>query len=74
VPPAAWDDDQIADPAAAPAQDWQRSQHRGNQVLIDEYEDLAALGYTREQAAERLGVPKNTLDRALARAARKPAA
>ena len=63
VPPGAWDDDYIDSPAATP--DIGESVDRYTAIaedarwLIDEY------GYTRAQAAHRLGVTKAHLERAL---------
>lgn len=68
APPLAWDDDSIDDPAAAAA-NWKRSastQWRAAD-LAGEAEDLERLGYTQEQAAERLGVSRAALARAIAR-------
>jgi hypothetical protein len=47
----------------------------GNRHLVEDYLELAAQGYTRKQAAERLGVRRDTLDAALRRdtSARRPA-
>jgi hypothetical protein len=43
-------------------------------VLVAQAAELESYGLTRTQAAERLGVPRNTLDQALARNARRLAA
>jgi len=69
-PPLAWDDDDIDDPGASP-QPWQRpTQHPGSD-LAAEAGELAAWGYTRTQAAERIGVSRTTLDKAISRAAQR---
>jgi transcriptional regulator with XRE-family HTH domain len=67
APPAAWDDDRIGDPAASPAQEWRRPTRLGSAGLAEEYRELAALGYTRTLAAERLGVSRAALEKALER-------
>lgn len=69
-PPLAWDDDQIDDPSAAP-QPWRRPSLRPSPDLAAEAAELTAWGYTRTQAAERIGVSRNTLDKAISRAARQ---
>ena len=63
APPAAWDDDRIDDPDAAPADGWQRQARLGSEDLAGEARELAALGLTRQQAAERLGVNRRRLIR-----------
>jgi plasmid maintenance system antidote protein VapI len=74
APPLAWDDDEIDNPAAQPYP-WKRSSfYRAGDLAADAAE-LEERHYTRSQAAERLGVERDTLDRAIARdAARKRAA
>ncbi|MBO0815833.1 MAG: helix-turn-helix domain-containing protein [Actinobacteria bacterium] len=67
-PPLAWDDDMIDDPDACPGP-WQRTTLRPSRDLAAEAAELASRGYTRTQAAERLGVSRNTLDKAISRAA-----
>jgi transcriptional regulator with XRE-family HTH domain len=67
APPAAWDDDRIGDPSAGPAQEWRRPARLGSAGLAAEYRELAALGYTRTLAAERLGVSRAALEKALER-------
>jgi hypothetical protein len=70
VPALAWDDDEIDDPAASPADNWRRSKSTRWKTadLVAEYKDLARTqGYDRDGAAERLGVTRNTLDQALLR-------
>jgi transcriptional regulator with XRE-family HTH domain len=68
APPAAWDDDLIDDPHAPRPAGWQRSSDvaRGAE-LAEEAAELLRQDYTRELAAGRLGVSRNTLDRTLAR-------
>ncbi len=67
-PPLAWDDDTIGDPAARP-HPWRRPRTHRSADLAADAADLAGRGYTRTQAAERLGVSRNTLDQAIRRAA-----
>jgi hypothetical protein len=68
APPLAWDDDQIDDPHAKPAQGWKRSA-RTTRPSAELAEDAAELfrreGYTRENAAARLGVSLPALQSAL---------
>lgn len=69
-PPLAWDDDRIADPDAEPAKDWQRpaGQRWRSVDLAAEVEDLmASEGLTRQQAADRLGVTKDAIEKAFSR-------
>lgn len=71
APPMAWDDDTIDDPAAEP--------DRGDETarslaLFEDSEELLAEGFTLAQAAERLGISKNTLQTARDRAKRKTVA
>lgn len=69
APPAAWDDDLIDNPQAPGPTGWQRTcaTPRGAD-LAGEAAELLAWDCTREQAAERLGVRRGTLDTALRRA------
>ncbi len=67
APAAAWDDERIDDPAAAPAEGWQRPARRSAADLAAEAAELTAFGLTRIQAAERLGVSKAALEKALSR-------
>ena len=67
VPPAAWDDDSIDDPAAKPAQGWRRSSRRGAADLAAEARDLAAMGVPLRHAAGRLGVTHSAVVKAMAR-------
>ncbi len=75
VPPLGWDDDDedghgIDDPAAVPA-DWKP--RRRTSPLAARAEDLAEVmteGYTPQQAAWRLGIPRGTVDTLRSRAAR----
>ncbi len=69
VPPLVWDDDTIDDPSAQPASGWRRSRFRRAEDLAAEAAELAELRYTRTQAAERIGVQRGTLGKALARVA-----
>jgi hypothetical protein len=70
--PAAWDDDLIDDPAAAP-EDCRRPRRLPAADLLGEWAELEAQGLDRNQAAERLGIARGTLDKALERT-RKAAA
>ena len=74
-PPMAWDDEAIADPAAVPAEDWQRPSRptRPAAELAAEAEELIGWGYSRADAAERLGVTTGALEKAFDRV-RKAAA
>jgi predicted transcriptional regulator len=70
VPPLAWDDDAIDDPARKPADGWKRPERatRRSADLAEEAEELFRReGYTREHAAERLGVSLSALEMALRR-------
>jgi hypothetical protein len=73
--PGAWDDDWIDDPAAVPADGWERcgSGELKAAALAAEAEELAGYGLTPELAAERLGVKRATLEQAVARARRAAA-
>jgi transcriptional regulator with XRE-family HTH domain len=66
APPMAWDDDAIDDPQAVPA-GWQRRARLGSAEIAAEGRELLALGLTRRQAAERLGVSLAALEMALRR-------
>lgn len=70
VPAMAWDDDEIDDPAAVPADGWERSRARRWGILAEEAADLLSLGAGLDHAAERLGVSRSTLSTTLARARR----
>lgn len=72
--PAAWDDDEIDDPAAGPAEGWQRSSRGTSAGLAEDAAELIARGYTREDIAERLEVKRDTLDAAIVRSARRAGA
>ncbi|MDN3356040.1 hypothetical protein [Actinomadura sp. DC4] len=71
VPPQAWDDDTIDDPAAQPDLGDQTTRAA---ALFEDSEELLGEGFTLAQAAERLGVAKNTLQAARDRAKRKAVA
>lgn len=73
APPLAWDDDTLDDPAAEPAQGWRRTHINRAADLAAEAAELTAQGYTRAQAAERIGISRAALDKALARSARRAA-
>lgn len=65
-PPAAWDDQAIDNPAAAPAPGWQRTR-MSSAELADEARDLLVQGLTRDHAAQRLGRTRYAIDKALSR-------
>lgn len=67
VPPLAWDDDEIDDPAAVPADGWRRKRRRPPRELAAEGRELLRFGYDRNQAAERIDVSRSYLDTVLAR-------
>lgn len=71
--PMAWDDDQIDDPAASPADGWERGTGREYGTLAAEALELIGFGLDERQAAERLGVSAGTLSVTLARATGKRA-
>lgn len=68
APPMAWDDESIGDPAAGPAEDWERPARIPLTALLDDAAELIAWEGSRELAAARMGVAKGTLDTALTRA------
>lgn len=68
MPPMAWDDDTIDDPAARADRGDERPR---TLALAENSDELVAQGFTINQAAERLGVTRHTLDAARARAARR---
>ncbi|MET8746350.1 helix-turn-helix transcriptional regulator [Streptomyces sp. NPDC004728] len=63
APPLAWDDDTIDDPAAVP--DCGEQVPRFVELAENGFELEEQHGFTREQAAERLGVSKNVLQKAM---------
>jgi transcriptional regulator with XRE-family HTH domain len=70
VPPLAWGDDAIDDPARKPADGWKRparARLRSADLAEDAEELFRREGYTREHAAERLGVSLSALEMALRR-------
>jgi len=77
-PPQGWDDDAIDDPAAAPEDCRRRTTRRPQAVLIADAQELMASpaeiitgqNLTRQQAADRLGAPRDGLDKAFSRHAR----
>lgn len=69
APGAAWDDERIDDPDAAP-EGWQRPARLGSEALVAEVRELVGFGLTRKQAAERLGVTKTAIDKAVGRTRR----
>jgi hypothetical protein len=70
-PPAAWDDDEIDDPAASPVQGWRRGVQGTSAGLAEDAAELLARGLDRNAVADRLGRPRDTIDAALARTARR---
>ena len=78
VPLAAWDEEPgphcIDDPAAVPAEGWERGGKREWGTLAAEVADLTGMGLDQREAAERLGVSVSTLTTTLARARKGEAA
>ena len=76
APPLAWDDHAIDDPAAAAADGWQRTAPRlaPAELAAEAAELITSQGYTRQQAADRLGVTKAALEKAFARTREAPPA
>ncbi|WP_333745525.1 hypothetical protein [Streptomyces sp. IBSBF 2950] len=70
--PLAWDDETIDDPAAVP--DLGARDSRTTALVEDVTWLMETCGYTRQLAAERLGVTKPTIDQAFARAKRRAVA
>lgn len=70
-PPLAWDEAAIDNPAATAQGMPTRRLRRAADIAEDAAEHLAR-GCTRAQAAERLGITRNTLDAALSRARKRP--
>ena len=76
--PGGWDDDEIDNPAAAPADGWQRTERTTWRTadLAEDAGELLRFGYgpddehVRDHVAERLGVTRDALDAALARVKR----
>lgn len=78
APPLAWNDD-IDDPAASPAEGWKRGPERRRRpaaLIAAEAEELFGMGLGRTAAAERIGISRAALDKALSRvvAQEEPAA
>jgi len=72
VPPAAWDDDEIDDPEAVPADGWERgAAPRRYGVLAEDAGHLLRAGESAAHVAGRLGISEGTLATVLERAARK---
>jgi hypothetical protein len=68
APPLAWDDDQIDDPHGRPAEGWKRparTTRPSTELAEDATELMRREGYTRENAAARLGVSLAALQGAL---------
>jgi transcriptional regulator len=68
APAGAWDDDAIDDPAAVP--DMGGKTTRQGAIVEDTQWLIDTQGYTREQAAERLGTTRATVNAAFSRAQR----
>ncbi|MBD5787134.1 hypothetical protein IF650_13180 [Cellulosimicrobium terreum] len=71
APPAAWDDDVLDDPDAAPVDGWRRpdvSERTG--ADLDEFERMTTAGEDVGRAAARLGVTVSAIDKAARRAGR----
>jgi hypothetical protein len=71
VPPMAWDDDEIDDPDAQPADGWERGDRRGYGVLAEEAAELARQDEHPEMIAVRLVTSVKSVERTLIRAAAK---
>ena len=70
VPAGGWDEDEIDRPDGKPAEDWKRAperKYRDRAVLAAEAAELFGFGLGRDAAAERLGVTRAALDKALER-------
>lgn len=76
APPMAWDDEELDNPDGQPAEGWRRSTRttRPSAELAKDAAELIRQDYTHEQAADRLGVTKAALERALYRAQKREAA
>lgn len=72
MPPLAWDDDTIDHPDAKPHRHERRRKKRAAGVLAEEAAELARQGYTRAQAAERLGVTADAVTAAWLRSGLMP--
>lgn len=74
VRPLGWNDEEIDDPEAGPAEGWERTRGvpRGA-ALAAEAAELQTLGVSPLLAADRLGVPWKTLERAIYRARERAA-
>jgi len=77
-PPLAWDDDVIDDPDASPTADWKRPRRRTHSSvdLADDAAELLHEYQNRALVADRLGVTRSALEKAISRAgqASSPAA
>lgn len=69
-PPLAWDDDQIDNPDAAPAEGWQRAARLSAEDVAGEVAEAVSLEGSRELAALRLGMNRSTLSTIAARTGR----
>lgn len=73
-PPLAWDDDEIDNPDARPADRWERARGRAWGALAEEAAELAAQGEHPEMIAIRLAASVKSVERTLTRAAAREAA
>ena len=67
-PPMAWDDDEIDDPHAGPPEGWQRPRHLSSADQAAEAAELISWEGTVSLAAERMGVRRDALAKAISRA------
>jgi hypothetical protein len=68
APPMAWDDDAIDLPEGRPAKGWQRTRTSWRTAdLVADVAELEGQGYRREDAARRLGVTRDAVDKAVSR-------
>ena len=73
APPMAWDDDEIDQPGARPAEGWRRTREHKTPAadLVEDAEFVRQTGGYRQASvgavAMRLGVPRNRLEKALER-------
>lgn len=68
VPPLAWDDDNIDDPTAQPHGDIERPLSAVERCIEDYHDTWAHHGGDIQQAADRLGMTRDHLDKTLSRA------
>jgi hypothetical protein len=68
-PPLAWDD--IDDPAERPRGIPSPTRKEASELLVEDWDGLRRQGHTRRQAAERMGIPKKRLEKAIERVGRR---